>query len=171
MHYFSIWNFVKIFENFVNISLENCEIFIILGYFSKNLTNHGLVFCAFGRKLNVLEILRKFRNFWKIFLRKWRKMHDFRVFFKRFNEFCGNFSRVWMQMQIVENLSKIFQRFSNIFLGQLLKTHYFSMFSKNLIIPAFDFRAFGRKTQFVGKFWENFNKNIAKNALFLHILQ
>ena len=91
-------------------------------------------------------------------------MNYFSVFFKRFNELCGNFLRVWTEMQSVENFSKNF-------LGQLLKTHHFSMFSKNLIIHAFVFRAFGRKTQFLGKSWENFNKNIAKYALFLDIFQ
>ena len=79
-------------------------------------------------------------------------MHDFSVFFKRFNEFCGNFSRDWTKMKIVENFEKIFQKFSKIFCGKLLKTHYFSMFSKNLINHEFVFLAFGRKTQFVGKF-------------------
>ena len=101
-------------------------------------------------------------------------MHDFSVIFKRFNELDGNFSRVWTKMQIVENFEKIFQNFSNNFLGQLLKTHSFSMFSKNLIINAFVFRAFGRTTQFLKSFekiFENINKNIAKNALFLHIFQ
>ena len=36
------------------------------------------------------------------------------------------------------------------------------------------FRVFGRKTQFAGNFekiFGNFPKNIAKNALFLHIFQ
>ena len=33
---------------------------IILAYFSKHLTNHELIFCAFGRKTHCWEILRKF---------------------------------------------------------------------------------------------------------------
>ena len=60
-------------------------------------------------KVNLMEILR---NFMKIFLRKLRKIHYFSVFFKSFNEFCGNFSPVWTKMQIVENFSKIFQKIS-----------------------------------------------------------
>ena len=79
-------------------------------------------------------------------------MHDFSVFFKRVNELCGNFSRVWTKIQILENFEKIFQKFSKGFLGTLLKMHYFSMFSKTLINHEFVFHAFGRKTQFVGMF-------------------
>ena len=100
-----------------------------------------------------------------------REMNDFSVFLKRFNELCGNFLPVWMNMQSVENSSKTSKMLKN-FLGQLLKTNYFSMLSQNLIIHAFVFFcAFGWKTQFVGKFCENVHKNIAKNALFLDIFQ
>ena len=49
------------------------------------------------------------------------------------------------------NCGKFFKKFSQGFLGKLLKTHYFSMFSKNFISPAFVFLALGLKTQFVGK--------------------
>ena len=59
-----------------------------------------------------------------------------------------------------------FRQFSNIFLGKFLKMHYFSIFSKNLINHGFIFRAFGRKTLFVGNFRENFHKNIAKMHYF-----
>ena len=122
-------------------------------------------------KVNLLEFLRNFSKFYENFLKKIAKNTWVYRIFKRFNELCGNFSPVWTKMQIVGNFSK---NLSNIFLGKLLKTHYFSMFSKNFINHAFVFRAFGRKTQFVGKFWEifeNFPNKIAKNALFLHIFQ
>ena len=109
----------------------------------------GKFLARLDEKVNLLEICEIFRNFRKIFLRKLRKIHYFSVFFKRFNELCGNFSPVWTKMQIVGNFSKIFQKISKNFLGKLLKTHYFSMFSKNLINHAFGFRAFGRKTQVV----------------------
>ena len=42
--------FQGIFENFLKISSENCKKCIILAYFSKNLTNHALIFCALGPK-------------------------------------------------------------------------------------------------------------------------
>ena len=44
-----------LFENFQKISLENCEKCIILAYFSKKLTNHALIFRAFGRKTQFAE--------------------------------------------------------------------------------------------------------------------
>ena len=83
-------------------------------------------------------------------------MHDFSVFFKRFNELCGNCSRVWTKIQIVENSAQVFPIFSN-----------------NLTNPALNFCAFGRRTLFSGNF-EKILKNlkkIAKNALFQHIYQ
>ena len=56
MHYFRIRNF--------KISQENREKCIILAYFSKNLTNHALIFGAFGRKTqfvgNFEKIFKKF---------------------------------------------------------------------------------------------------------------
>ena len=97
-------NFRKFCE-ILGKSKENCEKYIILAYFSKDLTN-----------------------------------------------FAGIFRPFRIKKQIVGNFSKIFQIFSNNFLGKLLKTHYFSMFSKSFINHAFVFRAFGRKTQFIGKF-------------------
>ena len=69
----------------------------------------GNFLTCLDEKVNLLEILRNFR---KIFLRKLRKIHDFSVFFKRFNELCGNFSPVWTKMQ-VGKFSKIFQKISS----------------------------------------------------------
>ena len=66
----------------------------------------GTFLARWDEQVNLLEILRNVR---KIFL---RKMHAFCVFFKRCNELCGNFSPVWTKMQIVGNVSKIFQRIS-----------------------------------------------------------
>ena len=43
-------NFLKFAKKFLR-KLQKC---IILGYFSKNLTNHALVFRAFGRKTQIL---------------------------------------------------------------------------------------------------------------------
>ena len=73
---------------FSNVFLRKLQRCIILLYFSKNLTKNALRLFEFGRKTQVIE------NFETIFLRKFRKMHDFRIFFKRFNEVSGKFSRV-----------------------------------------------------------------------------
>ena len=103
MHYFNIWNFEKIFENFqkflekiakmyyfniffkkVNkpwvhflcvwtenticwkflrkFSYEIAKNALFLHIFQKNLTNHALIFRAFGRKTHCWEILRNFRK-------------------------------------------------------------------------------------------------------------
>ena len=48
--------------------------------------------------------------------------------------------------------SSKFLKIFKIFLRKIVKMHYFSIFSKNVINDAFIFRAFGRKTQFVGNF-------------------
>ena len=63
MHYFSIWNFEKIFNKF----LEKIGKMPYLSIFFKKSTNHALIFCAFGRK----TIYWKFwENFWWKFNRK-----------------------------------------------------------------------------------------------------
>ena len=105
----------------------------------------GKFFEHLDEKLDLLEILRKFSKFSENFLKKIAKMHDFSVFFKRFNELCGNFSRVWTKIQIVENFSKGF-------LEKLLKTHYFCMFSKKINKPCVCFSSRLDEKQFVGKF-------------------
>ena len=58
--------------------------------------------------------------------------------------------------------------FTKIFLIKLLKWIILAYFSRNLTKHALNFRAFGRKAQIVGKFWEIFKKflkEIAKNLL------
>ena len=45
----------RIFEKFQKISYENCSKCIILAYFSKNLTNHAVIFRAFAGKAQILE--------------------------------------------------------------------------------------------------------------------
>ena len=52
------------FRNFSKNSSENFEKSIILAYFSKSLTNHALIFRAFGRKL---QIVGKFEKSLEIF--------------------------------------------------------------------------------------------------------
>ena len=77
----------------------------------------GEIFSRLDDKLNLLEILRKFRNFRKILLRKLRKMNDFSVFFKRFNELYGNILRLWTKMQcrkFFKDFSKNFKKFIRV---------------------------------------------------------
>ena len=71
----------------------------------------GKYLARLDEKVNLLEILRNCR---KIFLRKLRKIHYFSVFFKRFNELCGNFSPVWSKMQIVGNIKNILKKFQKV---------------------------------------------------------
>ena len=60
--------------------------------FSNFLTNHSLIFRAFGRKA---QIFRKFSKFFKIFLRKFLRIPYFNNFSKDFNKPCVIFSHVW----------------------------------------------------------------------------
>ena len=62
-----IKNFPNIFQKIFLRKLLKC---IILAYFSENLTNHALFFCALGRKDNVLEILRKVSKIMEKLLKK-----------------------------------------------------------------------------------------------------
>ena len=60
--------FSKIFEKF---SSENCLKCIILAYFSNKLTNYALIFCAFGRKTEIVgKFWENFEIFWWKFYRK-----------------------------------------------------------------------------------------------------
>ena len=106
------------------------------------------------------------RKFSKSFLRKLRKMHYFCIFFKKFKKPCVNFLRLWTKNTMYWKFWENFRK--------LLNMHYFSIFSKDFRNHAFIFRAFGRKhnlLEIFEKIFENFHKNIAKNAFFLHIFQ
>ena len=56
---------------------------------------------------------------------------------------------------------KILRKFCKTF-RKLGKMHYFSIFQKNFNKPCVNFFEFGRKTQIVGKFWENLLKIFIK---------
>ena len=57
---------------------------LFLAYFSNNLTNHALLFCAFGQKHKFLDILRKFSKIFKKFLKKIAKNgNDFCLFLNK----------------------------------------------------------------------------------------
>ena len=48
------------------------------------------------------------------------------------------------------------RKFAKNFLKKIAKMQTFRLFCKKFQNPALNFRAFGRKTQLLGKFWENF---------------
>ena len=60
-------NISKYFRKFLKIFLRKLQKRIVLAYFSKNLTNHALIFYAFGRKRqcigNFEKIFENFKNF------------------------------------------------------------------------------------------------------------
>ena len=63
-------------------------------------------------------------------------MHDFNIFFKRFNELCGNFSRVWTKNT---NCWKFLRKFSKVFIRILSKCITFAYFSKEFNKPCVNF--------------------------------
>ena len=69
----------RIFEDFQTISYENCKKYIILAHFSKKLTNHALIFLAFGRKT------QSSGKFWEIFERFYKNSKE-KLSFQRFFE-------------------------------------------------------------------------------------
>ena len=88
---------MKCWENFRNFSkcffrkLRKC---IVLTYFQKNLTNNALIFCAFGRKTQIVgKIWENFENFWCKFYRKTEFIFCFYFYFGKFvtkNRAFGN---------------------------------------------------------------------------------
>ena len=65
------WEFWENFRKFWKFSSENCKKYIILAYFSNNLTNFAFIFCAFGRKTQIVgKSWENFEIFWWKFLRK-----------------------------------------------------------------------------------------------------
>ena len=55
--------FLRKLSKIKNFLKEDVETLIILAYFQKHLTNHALIFCAFGRKRQFIG------NFEKIFVK------------------------------------------------------------------------------------------------------
>ena len=106
---------------------------IILAYFAKHLTNHALIFCAFGRKTQFIGNFEKiFENFSNDFLRKLLKIRYFSIFFKRFNKPCVNFLRVWPKTQSV---GKFWENFENFWWKFYRKIEFFIfIFLENLLL-------------------------------------
>ena len=78
------------------------------------------------------------------------------IFYKRFNKPCVDFLRVWTKNKSYWKIWEKFRNFSKNLLRKMRKCIILAYFSKNLTNYALIFRAFGRKTQIVGKCWENF---------------
>ena len=76
-------HFSKILEKF----LRKLRKRIIFAYFSKSLTNHALIFCAFGRKTQIVG--KYFENFWWKFYRKM----EFLIIFGNFVAKNGAFGK------------------------------------------------------------------------------
>ena len=78
------------------------------------------------------------------------------IFFEKFSKPCGTFSRVWTKNTFLGNFEK-FSKIFKYFLRKLRKCIILAYFRENLT-NALIFRAFGRKTQIIWKFWEKFEK-------------
>ena len=94
-------------------------------------------------------------------------------FSKNFQKNCKKFSKIFKKSSNIfkknfKNFQKIFKKISlqtkfwKTFFRKLRKMHYFSIFQKNFNKPCVNFFPFGRKTQIVGKFWENLLKIFIK---------
>ena len=84
------------------------------------------------------------------------KMLYFRLFCKEITNPCVKFSRVWTKNTIGwENFEKIFENLQKI-PEENCKNGIFAYFAKKLQNRAFNFRAFGRKTQLVGEILRKF---------------
>ena len=97
----------------------------------------------------------------KNFFRKLRKIHYFRLFFKKVNKPCLTFLWTWTKKA---NGWEILWKFSIIFLWKLRRMHYFSICCKKLTKYTLKLCALGAKTQIVEKFWENFQIFLKKIA-------
>ena len=126
---------------------------MILAYFSKYLTNFAVIFCPSGRKCNCWEI---FQKSFKIFQKSLRKIaknvllyHVFKICHYQFVWF----SRVWtkntISWKVLRKLSKIssWNRKNQLFLH---------IFQANLTNHSLISLGVWTKTQFFGKFWEDF---------------
>ena len=117
--------------------------------------------CVWTKNTNSWEFLIDFRKFSKNIFWKFRTIHYFSIFFKRFNKPCVNFSRVWTKNTIgwgnFEKILRFFENLQNIPEEKCKNCCIFAYFAKKLQNHALNFRAFGRKTPFVGeilrKFW------------------
>ena len=134
--------------------------------FPKNLTNHALIFRAFGRKTQIVGKFEKFSNVFENF----RKIHYFSIFFEKFNKPCVNFSRVWTKTTIFWKILEILK----IFYENSIEKLNFYLFLGNVVAKN---RAFGNNIIFLLQFFPvwGFNQPPCvrhwSNALFLRAQQ
>ena len=108
-----------------------------------------------GRSPRTPENFRKFskNSLWKLL-----KMHYFRIFFKKVNKPCVNFSRVWTKNTNFGEILRNFRNFSKNYLRKLLKMHYFCIFFKKINKPMRSFFAVWTKNttcwEILRDFWK-----------------
>ena len=115
------------------------------------------------------ERRRIFENLQRNFLIKLQKMHYFSIFFKKFNKPCVNFWGVWTKNTNCWEILWNFRKFQNNFEKSIILAYFLKILTTHALI----FRAFGRKTQIIGKFWEDFGNfwwKFNRKIAFLSIL-
>ena len=89
-----------------------------------------------------------------------QKLLYFRLFCKEITKPCVKFSRVWTKNTIgwgnFEKILKFFEKLQNIPKEKCKNCCILAYFAKKLQNYALNFRAFGRKTQFVGEILREF---------------
>ena len=113
---FSREHFSK-FQNFLK-KIAKMDYFSI---FSKNLANHALIFCAFGRKT---QFNGNFESFLKQIA---KKSISLAYFSKKFNKPCINFLRVWTKNA---NCWEFLRKFWNFY----RKIEFFIFILENLLL-------------------------------------
>ena len=102
------------FWKILKISLQkNCIKCIILAYFSNKLTNYALIFCAFGRKTQIVgKFWENFDIFWGKF---YRKIEFFIfIFYRKFvnkNRAFGNNTIFLQQIFWFRGVSQFFTKY------------------------------------------------------------
>ena len=145
----------EISRKFSKNFLRKC---IILAYFSKILTNHALIFWAFGR---TTQFVGNFEKIFKNFPKKIAKMHYFSIFFNEFNKPCVNLLQIWSKnANCVEILRKL-----NIFdENSIEKLNFFIIFGKFVNKN----RSLGNNTIFLQLFFFCFGGGVSHLSPWLH---
>ena len=119
-------SFEKIFENFPKKIAKNA---LFLHICQKNLTNHSLIFCAFGRKTKIgANFLREFSKIFKKILQKFAKMHYFSIFFNKINKPMRSFFAVWAKKhKLLGKFEKILKFFDE---NSIATLHFLIIFGK-----------------------------------------
>ena len=91
----------------------------------------------------------KFSKIRKKTLKKFTINAQFQLFFKKVNEFCVTFSRIWTKNTIVR---ETFEKILKVSLWKQQKMHYFGLFSTEILKPRVNFSRVWTKKQIVRKF-------------------